>query len=315
MPSLTGVSAALGGAILGALRFAQHRKLSVRRREHRDRRGRVTPYLELGRPRRGTLLWLHGFSDRPDTFLPTAAHLAEEYRVIVPALPGFHEGWTDRSARHTWDLYAEWIAELAVAVGGERFHVMGNSLGGAVALALAKGMPERVISVAPVNNAGVRLAGVRCISGELEEGANLFEVRSEQDYARFVARIFAQPVKVPRPIADHLFRDLRRHADWYDRLMRDLVQSAGITEEAEGSVHVDLRDIRVPALVVWGEHDTLFPLAHGQHVARTIPGAELLVIEACGHCPHLERPRALARGWGEFAARLDGRSSEAAIAR
>ncbi|MDQ3036756.1 MAG: alpha/beta fold hydrolase [Myxococcota bacterium] len=311
MPSLTGISAAIGGAMLAAIRIAQRRKLAVRRREHRDRRGRITPYLELGHARRGTLVWLHGFSDRPDTFLRAAASLHRDYRIVAPALPGFHEGWLDPSARHTFGAYAEWLAEVVADLGGDRFHVMGNSLGGAIALALATRMPERVISVAPVNNAGVRLTDVRCIASELEAGANLFEVRTEQDYARFVERIFAGPVKVPRPIADHLFRELRGRADWYARVMGELVQTERIVDDPRWSEYVDLRNVRVPALVIWGEHDTLFPLAHGRHIAEMVPGAELHVIERCGHCPHLERPAALARAWADFAARVETQRASA----
>lgn len=305
MPSLTGLSAAFGRAILGALGVAQRRKLGVRRGEHRDRRGRVTPYLELGHARRGTLVWLHGFSDRPDTFLGTASRLREDYRVIAPALPGFHEGWVDPSARHTFGAYADWLGDVVGDLGGQRFHLMGNSLGGAIALSLAARMPERLISVVPVNSAGLRLEGVRCIASEVEAGANLFEVRTQEDYARFVERIFSGPVKVPRPIRDHLFRELSGKADWYDRVMRDLSESETPKGGASASEHVDLRGVQVPALVVWGEHDTLFPLAHGQHVAKTIPGAELRVIERCGHCPHLERPAALAQAFEDFAKRFE----------
>ena len=89
--------------------------------------------------------------------------------------------------------------------------------------------------------------------------------------------------------------------------MRDLAESEKLTDATVGSEYIDLRGVRVPALVIWGDRDTLFPLAHARHIANAVPGAELHVIEGCGHCPHLERPAALARAFDKLAARVENR--------
>ena len=302
MVSMAGLSAALGGAIVSGARLGQHMRLRVKTRAYTDSQGRATPYLELGEPVLGTLVWLHGFGDRPDTFLPTAASLAKDYRILIPALPGF-SGWLDQRERHTFDAYVGWLEGVLLDIAGPRFHLMGNSLGGAITLSLAGRMKDRVITAIPVNSSGVKLLGVDCVGGEMSRGENLFEVRSRPEYDAFVARVFSRPPKLPRSIQDFLYREQTKNADWYRRVVGDLIASPPVRETDEASEYVDLSAIGVPTLVVWGEHDTLFPLAHARYLEERIAGAEQRVIQRCGHCPHLERPAELARAFREFAER------------
>jgi pimeloyl-ACP methyl ester carboxylesterase len=300
---LTRMEEALGGGILRLATLAQRRAVKAKRKLHRDRKGRVTPYLECGTAKDGTLVWLHGFSDQPDSFLRVATALVPRYRVIAPALPGFGEGWVDARERHTFESYASWMGEVTRALAHDRFHLMGNSLGGATALAIAAESSAGIESLVPVNSAGVEMPGVPSVAHEMRDGKNLFAVRDHAGYEQLLARIFARPPKVPRPVRRHLAAKLRRSADWYVRVADDLGQSR-VQEHGDGSsAHVDLRRISAPTLVVWGDRDSLFPLAHGEHVARTIPAARLEILEGVGHCPHLERPAKLADAFLRFAAR------------
>ncbi len=61
-----------------------------------------------------------------------------------------------------------------------------------------------------------------------------------------------------------------------------------------------LRRVKAPTLIVWGRHDRLVPLAHGEAYCQAINGARLKVIERCGHAPQLERPAELAGILKEF---------------
>jgi pimeloyl-ACP methyl ester carboxylesterase len=108
---------------------------------------------------------------------------------------------------------------------------------------------------------------------------------------------------MPRPVLVRLAAELRRSADWYERLVADMIETKLHTSSFGASV-TNLAEIRVPTLVVWGDRDSLFPLSHGQHLARTIPGAKLAVLEGVGHCPHLETPRRLAEAFTRFASTL-----------
>lgn len=288
------VSAAVGGTLVGWMMLRRRKQLGVRVSRHRDAKGRVTPVLRLGAPRRGRLVFLHGFSDRTDTFLNTAAKLAREFEVILPSMPAFGEGWVDPSETHTSSAFAAWIGEVLDAEVGGSFHLMGNSLGGLTAMRVALNMPSRVTSLTLVSPAGVALAGVRSIHDDSVEGRNPFFVQSREDYERFVRRVFAQPAKLPPPIADHLYREHLVSRRWFEKLMADLEGEFGAEESVRPFSAVPLKDIAVPTTVVWGEHDGLFPVAHGRFMAEQIPRARFELLEGVGHCPHIEAPGKLA---------------------
>jgi pimeloyl-ACP methyl ester carboxylesterase len=301
---LSRVEESIGAGILRVVRLAGRRAVRARLKHHRGVRGRVTPYLECGDAKEGTVVWLHGFNDEPDSFLRTAARLVGRYRVVAPAMPGFGDGWLDPAERHTLDAYASWLGEVACELGGHRFHLMGNSLGGstAIAIAAAEG-PGRVASLVAVNSGGLDLTGVHSVNDEMRAGRNLFAVRDREGFERFLQRVFANRPYMPRPVLVRLAAELRRSADWYERLVADMIETKLHTSSFGASV-TNLAEIRVPTLVVWGDRDSLFPLSHGQHLARTIPGAKLAVLEGVGHCPHLETPRRLAEAFTRFASTL-----------
>lgn len=307
----------LGAGIVRLSELAQRRAARAKLKHHRSASGRVTPYLECvpasARSRSGsadaaevaTLVWLHGFADRPDSFMRAAASLVDRFRIVVPALPGFGDGWVDPREQHTFAAYATWMAELLGEIGGDRYHLMGNSLGAAVAAEIAALDDERhVSSLILVNGAGVDIPGVRSVADEQREGHNLFIVRDAAGYDRFLSRIFARPPWLPRPVRVHLANELRRSADWYERLMVDLHTST-MAGNIDGVLsNVDLTRLHVPTLVVWGDSDTLFPMRHAEHLVRSIEGAKLEVLAGVGHCPHLESPSGLASAIKRFVAQL-----------
>ncbi|MEZ4339664.1 MAG: SDR family NAD(P)-dependent oxidoreductase [Sandaracinaceae bacterium] len=305
MPSpIASAPPSVGGLALGALRGVQRLALRVRVHRHVDRRGRVTPWLEVGRAARGTLVWLHGFSDRFDTILQVAPHLAREWRILSPSMPAFGEGWVDPSETHTFDAYADWMAEVVGAIAPERFHLMGNSLGGATALGVAVRLPDRVETVIALNAAGVRVDGLHCAHAEIAGGDNLFEIRSRADYERLNGRVFATPIAIPRWIEAQLFEDAKRRADWHIRIGNDLAASP-IRHQADGWFsYVPLPDVSPPALVLWGDRDSLFPVEHGERMAATVANGTFERLEGVGHVAHLERPKRLAAAFTRWTRRM-----------
>lgn len=287
------ISAAVGGRLVAWTMRRRRKSLGVRVSRHRDAKGRVTPVLRLGTPRRGRLVFLHGFSDRTDTFLGTAEKLAGEFEVILPSMPAFGEGWVDPSEKHTSSAFARWIGDVLDAEVGGRFHLMGNSLGGLTALRVALNMPSRLESLTLVCSAGVALPDVRSIHDDAAEGKNPFFIHDRDEYQRFVRRVFARPAKLPMPVADHLYREQLVARPWFERLMADLEGELGSLDVPRPFSAVPLEEISVPTSVIWGEHDGLFPVAHGRFMAERIPGARFELLEGVGHCPHIEAPRKL----------------------
>jgi pimeloyl-ACP methyl ester carboxylesterase len=294
----SGLLAYAGGHLVQVGLKAARRSLEVRVESHRDRRGRRTPYLALGAPKHGTLVHLHGFSDRSDTFLATARHLRKRFRILIPAMPGFGEGWVDPSERHTFEAYAEWLTDFLDATARGPVHLVGHSMGGGVAAAIAVARPELVTSLTLVNAAGLRAPGVTSVYDEIRVGQNLFEVRDRASYRRFQGRVMEKVQRFPLPVEEHLYREMLEKADWYVRIMNDLATSESMADDV--SSVVPLERVGAPTLLAWGDRDSLFPLPIAEHAARVIPDARVRVFRGVGHCPHLECPRELADALGGF---------------
>jgi pimeloyl-ACP methyl ester carboxylesterase len=284
-----------GGAVLRALTHVGRRLMRVKERVYVDHLGRSSPYLELGEGRRGELVWLHGFSDRRDTFLPVARALVDDYRVLIPAMPAFDVGPFDPLRQHDLRSYRDFAAGFIEREANGPVHLVGNSLGGGTAILVAATAPELVRSLAPVDALAVELEDIASVISEFARGEFLFACRSYDDYLTFEQRIFARPPKAPGFVRRHLAADFMTKADWYERVGEDLRLSERYPRGPLAATFAELDAIVAPTLVVWGELDTLFPLAHGRYLAEGIAGAELEVMKGVGHCPHLEQPRALAR--------------------
>lgn len=296
----TSFRATLGGWLLHAATTIQRRTLGVTVREHVDERGRRTPWLELGEARQGTLVWLHGFADRPDIFLRVAPGLLADFRIVAPAMPAFGYGWIDPSERHDVDAFGAWMHDVLEDIVDGPAHLIGNSLGGVTALAVAARRPAWLRSLLPLNSAGVRVAGEPSVIEEFEAGDNLFEIRVPGDYDALMGRLFSGPMAIPPFVDTFLYREYARQADWFLKVSADLSASEERFGGEGWSAAVDLSAIEVPTLVVWGDRDTLFPVSHAQVLAREIPGARLELIPGIGHCPHLESPGRLARAIRRF---------------
>lgn len=256
--------------------------------------GQHTDVLELGSPREGTVIFLHGFSDRPEHFLATAAILARHHRVLVPAMFGFGDGPIDVHADHSLETFGARALEIVDRIGGDRFHLMGNSLGGAASLAIATALGERVESLTLVDTAGVKPAGIPCVFDGFEQAENPFEVRTREDHEAFLRKVSHRPNPALGLVGDALFLEARANADWYSRLGHELAVSVRAFVDRGEDAFVDLAAIRTPTLVLWGEHDALFPPAIGRHIAARMPDARFELLRGVGHCPHLEAPGLLA---------------------
>lgn len=236
------------------------------------------------------LVLLHGLGASKITWLPLLAALADGHRVIVPDLPGHGESAKPRRD-YTPRFYAGVLRHLLDAVGVARATVVGNSLGGRIALELALRSPGRVAALALLDPSvpGLRWRYVMGFTRVFptEIGAIPFPLR-EKWMEAMIRRLFAQPDRLPgdgyaaaasefiriyrNPVARMAFFSTLRH----------------IVTERPDVFFASLRRIKHPALIIFGDQDRLVPPRLGVRLAQHLPNSELVVLPHVGHVPQFE---------------------------
>ena len=250
-------------------------------------------------------LLLHGYSDSADTWRPLLRELARRGRAAVAVdLPGF--GSADRlGAGPTLPQIDRFVADLvrAHATSRARPIVVGNSLGGVAGLRAAQDGELPLGGVVAVSPAGlghqpwVDLAARepvihRVMTAPIPVPMRLVRWSVRQGYRRLAV---ADASRVDPAV-------LRAYASQYrtrDDLQRFVREARALLRELDSAY--ELERIDRPVLLVWGAKDPLTPLAGAQRVLDAVPEAELVTLEDCGHCAHLERPRRVADLTVEFA--------------
>lgn len=246
---------------------------------------------ERGGPRadRGVpLVLLHGFGgDGVGTWRAQLEPLADERRVLVPDLLWFGRSTGGGSP----GLDAQVAAVLAMLdhAGVAKVDVMGISYGGFVTLGLLGAAPERVNRVILVDSPGPFFSSADQAAMLARFGVStveeLFLPDTPEDVGVLLDLTWHAPLRVPRPILAGLLREsFSAHREQQRALLADL-------QRRRDSPGMPSFDGRPRPLVVWGEHDEVFPLADGEELADAI-GAEWVVIPDTAHGPSAEKPAA-----------------------
>ena len=242
---------------------------------------------------------VHGIGRSLEDWQPTQDLLARDHRVINLDLPGF--GLTRRMKGH-WGLegFARAVVALLDTLGEQRpVHVMGNSLGGAVAMTLAANHPDRVASLLLVNSAGFgREANVSLLPmaygalSSLPVVGRRFRTLARSTGIQSMRDVFFDPA--------HLTDEMIRHAGELNRQpdfrVTFVATAARLGMPVVGSypwwrrtLLSRLAQAEVPTMVVWGDADNVLPATHLHAAVSALPGARCHLFPDTGHMPQLER--------------------------
>jgi len=247
------------------------------------------------------ILFLHGGGGIGAEHIPVAAHLAKNFRVIMPDRPG--HGLSDEFDYRNRDLRTANVAfveELLDELGAQRAALIGNSYGGFMALSFALAHPERVsklihLSFSPgllgrTLPSMMRLM-VAPILGRLL-GATLGRPSVKNTRMFFSKLIVVHMDRMPDELVELETLHSRRHRRSISRLFR-----AGLTVRGFRPHYVmreELPKVRVPMTFLWGERDAFMTCEEGRVAAQLVPGARFDVIPDAGHLPSTDQPEATA---------------------
>ena len=234
----------------------------------------------------------HGLGGTKGSFLLMVAALSDRFRVIAVDLPGFGDSDKPIGAAYDARFFAEAMIDLLDALELERADLVGNSLGGRVALEVALRDPQRVGRLA-------LLAPSLAWRRSRRWAPALRLVRPELGLVQLAPRVVVQAV-VQRLIPG---ADRGWTAAGVDEFLRAYLTPAGRAAfyAAARQIYLEapqgkdgfwprLRELQPDALFIWGRRDTLVPIAFARHVAEALPEARHVELD-CGHVPQMERPR------------------------
>jgi pimeloyl-ACP methyl ester carboxylesterase len=248
-----------------------------------------------------TVLCLHGLGGTKASFLPTVAALADRYRVLAPDLPGFGESDKPIAAPYDAPYFARTMVDLLDELGIERTHLIGNSMGGRVAIELGLESSQRLRCIVLLSPA---LAWVRDRPWKWLVQLPLPRLG------------LLQPT--PRAIAEPIVRRMVPggsdgwSAAGVDEFLRSYLSPRGRAAfyAAARNIYLDepwgdrgfwprLSALSPRTMFVWGRYDQLVPVGFRKHVERALPAARHVELD-CGHVPQVEAPQGTHAAIREF---------------
>jgi pimeloyl-ACP methyl ester carboxylesterase len=237
------------------------------------------------------VILIHGLGATKGSFLPTVAALAGSFHTVALDLPGFGDSVKPVGAAYHPPFFARAVIDLMDALGISRAHMIGNSMGGRIALELGlrhAGRVRRLALLAP-SLAWRRERPWAPLLRLLRPELGLVQLAPRWLVEGIVHRVI--PVAGSNWVQAGVDEFLRAYLTPRGRAAFYAAARQIYLEEPVGTkgFWTRLATLTPPALFIWGRLDTLVPIGFARHVRETLPSARHLELD-CGHVPQLERP-------------------------
>jgi pimeloyl-ACP methyl ester carboxylesterase len=225
-------------------------------------------YLEVGEG--DTLMLLHGLFGALSNFSDLIEKFRTTHKVVVPLLPLF-----DLDILHTSvGGLAKHVTQFIELRGYEKINLLGNSLGGHVALVYTLKHPEKVNSLILTGSSG------------LFENAmgDSYPKRGDYEYIKNkTAQTFYDPAVATTELVDEVFEITKNRL----KVIKIIALAKSAIRHNLGE---ELNEIKVPTCLIWGKNDIVTPPFVAEEFKKLIPQSELHFIDKCGHAPMMEVP-------------------------
>ena len=217
-----------------------------------------------------TLILLHGLFGTLDNFQYLLKDFGKTYNVIAPIMPVFELPLRHVSVAGLVDFMVGFVDFKKLS----KFHILGNSLGGHIALLYALKEPSHVLSIILTGSSGLYEKAM----------GTTFPRREDKEYIRKkIQSTFYDPASASDAMIDEVFAAVNDRGK--------LIRAISMAKSALRHNLADkLGQINTPTLLIWGKQDAITPPFVGEKFKELLPNATLFFIDKCGHAPMLERP-------------------------
>jgi len=216
------------------------------------------------------LILLHGLFGALSNFKDLIEYFRHHYKVVVPMLPLFELDLLHTSVGGLQKFVHKFIENRNY----QGVHMLGNSLGGHVALVHVLKHPERIKSLTLTGSSGLFENGM----------GDTYPKRGDYEYIKKKTELtFYDPNTASKELVDEVYEivNIRLKAIKIIALAKSAIRN---------NLGEELNQIKQPTLLVWGNNDTITPPFVGREFQRLIPNSELHFIDKCGHAPMMEVP-------------------------
>lgn len=216
------------------------------------------------------LVLLHGLFGALSNFKDLIEYFRHHNKVVVPLLPLF-----ELDILHsTVGGLAKFVYRFIETRGYKDVHLLGNSLGGHVALLHVLKHPERIKSLILTGSSGLFENGM----------GDTYPRRSDYDYIKTKTELtFYDPKSATKELVDEVYG-----------IVNNRLKAIKIIALAKSAIRnnlgEELNQVKQPTLLVWGNNDTITPPFVAREFNRLIPNSELYFVDKCGHAPMMEVP-------------------------
>lgn len=230
------------------------------------------------------LMLLHGLFGALSNFQPLIGHFRNTHKVIVPMLPLLDLDLLHTSVGGLQKFVQRFIEHRQY----DNIHLLGNSLGGHVALVYILKHPERIKSLTLTGSSGLFENGM----------GDTYPKRGDREYIRKKTELtFYDPNMATDELVNEVFEITN------NRLK--VIKIIALAKSAiRNNLGEELSQIKQPACLIWGNNDTITPPFVGKEFHRLIPNSELHFVDKCGHAPMMEVPAEFNKILGDFLAKL-----------
>jgi 2-hydroxy-6-oxonona-2,4-dienedioate hydrolase len=238
-------------------------------------------YIEAGEGE--PLVLLHGLFGALSNFKDLIEHFRTQFKVVVPMLPLF-----DLDLLHTSvGGLQKFVHKFIEARNYTNIHLLGNSLGGHVALVYILKHPERIKTLTLTGSSGLFENGM----------GDTYPKRGDREYIRKKTELtFYDPAMATEELVNEVF-------DITNNRLKVIKIIALAKSAIRNNLGEELNQIKQPTCLIWGNNDTITPPFVGKEFNRLIPGSELYFVDKCGHAPMMEVPEEFNKILGQFLAR------------
>jgi 2-hydroxy-6-oxonona-2,4-dienedioate hydrolase len=225
-------------------------------------------YIEEGQGE--PLVLLHGLFGALSNFTDLIEYFKPNYKVVVPLLPLF-----ELDIFHTTvGGLQKHVHRFVEMMDYKNIHLLGNSLGGHVALVHALKHPERIKSLILTGSSGLFENGM----------GDTYPKRGDYEYIRKKTEMtFYDPVMATKELVDEVFEITNNRIK--------VIKIIALAKSAiRNNLGEELNQINKPTLLIWGNNDIVTPPFVAREFNKLIPGSELYFVDKCGHAPMMEVP-------------------------